>query len=130
NQGQTDAQIRFLAHGAGVDVFLRATDAVIVLPGPKATSAVLRMQLVGGNAAPTMLGVDKQSGVVSYYLGNDAANWHAGLPTYAQVEYQNVYPGVDQRYYGRGGQLEYDFDLAPGADPTAIQLAFTGADRL
>src|SRR5437762_6823768 len=31
NQGQIDAQVRFLARGAGVDVFLRATDAVIVL---------------------------------------------------------------------------------------------------
>jgi len=35
-----------------------------------------------------------------------------------------VYPGVDLVYYGNPGQLEYDFVVAPGADPAVIRLAF------
>jgi hypothetical protein len=33
-------------------------------------------------------------------------------------------------YYGRQQQLEYEFIVAPGADPRVITLAFQGADRL
>jgi hypothetical protein len=39
------------------------------------------------------------------------------------VQYQGIYPGVDLVYYGNEGQLEYDFIVAPGADPKVISLA-------
>ena len=39
------------------------------------------------------------------------------------MRYQGVYPGVDLVYYGtQGGELEYDFVVAPGANPKAIAL--------
>ena len=40
------------------------------------------------------------------------------------MQYAGVYPGIDLVYYGNQHQLEYDFDVAPGADPTAITLSF------
>ena len=52
------------------------------------------------------------------------------MPGYARVRYREVYPGVDQVWYGNAGQLEYDFVVAPGADPRAIVLRFEGADRM
>jgi hypothetical protein len=152
NQGQTDAQVAFLAHGPGYSLFLTPTEAVMVLEQPSEefkgvagaagvwtpgthsvatpASAVLRMQVLGGNAAPQVFGLDELPGKVNYFLGNDLADWHTGIPTYAQVEYRNVYSGIDLLYYGHDGRLEYDFDVAPGADPGAITLAFAGADRL
>jgi len=39
----------------------------------------------------------------------------------------NVYHGVNLVYYGTQGQLEYDFDVAPGVDPSVIRLVFQGA---
>ena len=39
----------------------------------------------------------------------------------------SVYPGIDLVFYGTGRQLEYDFLLAPGADPSGIRLAVRGA---
>jgi hypothetical protein len=49
------------------------------------------------------------------------------VPNYAKVRYQNVYPGVDLVYYGnQGGQLEYDFVAAPGADSAAVHFALSG----
>ena len=58
------------------------------------------------------------------------AHWHTHVPTYAKVRYQAVYPGIDLVYYGNQGQLEFDFIVAPGADPTRIQLGLQGADRV
>jgi hypothetical protein len=46
------------------------------------------------------------------------------------VRYRTVYPGIDVVYYGNPTRLEYDFVLAPGADPRAIRLQFRGAGHL
>src|ERR1700684_2186615 len=58
------------------------------------------------------------------------AKWHTDVPNYARVEYRQAYPGVDVIYYGNRNQLEYDFILAPGADPAAIRMRFSGAGHL
>ena len=48
----------------------------------------------------------------------------------ARVQYQDVYPGIDLVYYGNQRQLEYDFVVSPGADPSSIALGFRGAEQL
>ncbi|MGD0222420.1 MAG: SBBP repeat-containing protein [Terriglobia bacterium] len=91
---------------------------------------VMRMRLVGGNTKGRAVGLDKLPGRSNYFIGNDPKKWRTNVPTYAQVTYQGVYPGIDLVYYGNQGELEYDFVVAPGADPSRIQLAFDGADQL
>jgi len=77
-----------------------------------------------------VIGQEKLPGKVNYLKGKDPSQWRTGVPTYAKVKYEAVYPGVDLVYYGNQRQLEYDFVLAPGADPDALTLSFEGADRL
>ena len=76
-----------------------------------------------------MTGLDELPGKSNYFIGNDPAKWRTNVPTYAKVRYENVYPGIDLVYYGNQRQLEYDFVVAPGADPRAIRLAFQSRDR-
>jgi len=147
NQGQTDGHVKFLSRGSGYNLFLTSTEAVLALskPGgkvsafshrptakteqPESTSgAVLRMKLTGANSASRIEGLQKLPGTVNYFIGKDPAKWHTNIPTYAKVRYQKVYPGVDLIYYGNQRQIEYDFVVAPGADPRAVQLLFEGAD--
>ncbi len=91
------------------------------------TSAVLRMKLLGANPAAEISGLKQLPGTSNYFIGNDPKKWRTAVPNYAKVRYQDVYPGVDLVYYGNQRQLEYDFVVAPGADPRAIKLDFTGA---
>jgi beta-propeller repeat-containing protein len=49
---------------------------------------------------------------------------------YDKIRYHNIYPGTDLVYYGNQQQIEYDFVVAPGADPDAIKLDFDGASRI
>src|SRR2546425_11337089 len=84
---------------------------------------VMRMKLVGANRAATVTGLDRLPGMSNYFIGNDPTKWRKDVPTYARVKYKGVYPGVDLVYYGNQRQLEYDFVVAPGADPKAIALA-------
>ena len=66
-------------------------------------------------------------GRAANFIGSDPSKWHHDIPQFARVQYQAVYPGVDLVYYGTEGQLEYDFRVASGADPSQIALNFTGA---
>jgi hypothetical protein len=139
NQGQTAPQVKFLARGAGYGLFLTADEAVLELqqpvpsprtatamPQPKANS-VVRMRLEGANSSALVSGTSPLPGKSNYFIGNDRSKWRSGIPQFARVQYQAVYPGVDLVYYGNQGQLEYDFRVAPGADPKQIALSFTGA---
>jgi hypothetical protein len=133
NQGQSDAQVKFLARGAGYGLFLTKDAAVLSLQhasNGKLDGAVLRMDLVGSKGASAIAGTDLLPGSSSYFIGNDPSKWHSHIPQFAQVRYSAVYPGIDLIYYGKQGQLEYDFRVAPGSDPSQVKLHFSGAENL
>lgn len=131
NQGQTDAEARFVSRGHGYALFLTPAEAVLTLHGGGSQqSAVLRMRLVGANPEPRISGADPLGGTVSYFHGNKPEHWQVGLPLFEKVSYSNIYPGIDLLYYGNQQQLEYDFVVSPGADPQRIELAFEGADAI
>jgi len=151
NQGQVDEQVTFLARGKGYRLFLTPSESVLVLqqrepttetaqrgrgeptarPEPAAIKqAVVRMKLEGANPAPAIEGTDRLPGIVNYFIGNDPAKWRTNIPTYAKVQYHDAYPGIDLAYYGNQGTVEYDFIVAPGADPDQIRLAFEGASAM
>lgn len=126
NLGQTDARVKFISHGSGYTIFLSPTSATVALHRPKG-SAVVRMDLLGANANTPMEPQEKLPGISNYIMGSTRANWPTSVPTYARTFSQNVYPGIALAYYGAQGQLEYDFILAPQADPSKIRLHFQGA---
>ena len=95
-----------------------------------AMSDLVRMRLAGANSELNPVGTEPLQGIANYIVGNDPAKWHTSVPTFARVRYASVYPGVDLVYYGNQRQLEYDFVVAPGADPKPIQLHFDGAKAL
>jgi hypothetical protein len=142
NQGQTAPQVKFLARGTGCGLFLTADEAVLDLHrgvstqhsavSPQLNSqskadAVIRMRLDGANTLAHVSGASPLPGKSNYFIGNDPSQWHHDIPQFARVEYKSVYPGVDLVYYGDQGQLEYDFRVAPGADPNQIAMSFNGA---
>jgi photosystem II stability/assembly factor-like uncharacterized protein len=88
------------------------------------------MSVVGGNANPQVTGVEEASGKSNYFLGKDPKKWRTGMRNYSKVKYSQIYPGVDLVYHCRAQQLEYDFVVAPGADPKNIRMEFKGAVKL
>jgi uncharacterized repeat protein (TIGR01451 family) len=146
NLGQTDPQVKFLARGSGYGLFLTGDEAVLALQhsavstqhsedrsprsavsSQQASGSVIRMRLLGANSSARVAGASPLPGKSHYFIGNDPSRWRRGIPQFARVEYRAVYPGVDLVYYGDQGQLEYDFRVAPSADPNQIALRFDGA---
>jgi hypothetical protein len=85
------------------------------------------MRLVGANVKATVTAAEELPGKSNFFIGNDPKKWRTNVPGYAQVKYEGVCPGVDPVYYGNQRQLEYDFVVAPGADPNQIELSFARA---
>jgi hypothetical protein len=154
---QPQDPVKFVARGDGYELFLsageaiwrfdrpsgfsRATSPVGLYSGadlrrasfgaddPSRLSAVVRMKLLGANPAASILARDELPGRVNYYLGNDPKKWRTNVRSYGKVYYRGVYPGVDLVFYGNRRQPEYDFVVAPGADPGLIKLHYEGAER-
>jgi hypothetical protein len=86
------------------------------------------MRLVGANPNAKVVGLDPLPGKSNYFIGNDPKKWRTNVSQYAKVKYEGIYSGIDLVYYGNPsaeGRVEYDFIVAPGADPKAIRLALT-----
>ncbi len=137
NQGQAASGVKFVAHGQGYGLYLDDAGAMLALPipssgagQPKLTLEAVRMRLVGANPSPQITGADQLPGTSNYFIGNDPKKWHRGIPQFSKVRYRSVYPGIDLVFYGNQGRLEYDFRVAPGADPAQAELQFDGAHKL
>jgi hypothetical protein len=132
NVGQAQRGVRFLARGPGSTLYLSRAEAAIAVAASRSaqgTTDLLRMRLVGANRNPSLGPAQRQPGTVNYLVG-DKADWRRQIPTYGRVTYRGVYHGIDLAYHGSAGQLEYDFDVAPGADPRKITMQMTGARAL
>jgi Bacterial Ig-like domain (group 3)/Beta-propeller repeat len=154
NQGQADAKVKFLSRTGSYSLFLTGDEAVFTLRGkqakkgkgtasavplsakemrasaPEGPGPVLCMKLRHANPAAKITGVDELAGTSNYFIGNDPAKWRTNVPIYAKVKYEGIYSGIDLVYYGNQRQLEYDFIVAPGADPRRIVFDVHGAKRI
>jgi Domain of unknown function DUF11/Beta-propeller repeat len=132
NQGQSAAQVKFQARGSGYGLYLTGNEAVLALraSGAGTRDSVIRMFPDHANSAPTVEGQDQLHGKSNYFIGSDPTQWHRNVPQFERVRYRDVYPGIDLVYYGIQGKLEYDFEVAPGADSKQIALRFQGAKML
>ena len=146
NRGQTDARVKFLARSSGYTLFMTPTETFFAgakTSGPRASlttamaepdneagSAVLRMKLLESNPGPEISGIKELPGKVNYLIGNDPQKWHTSIPLYEEVRSREVYPGIDLVFHGDEQRLEYDFQVAPGADPRRIRFKVTGAEKI
>jgi uncharacterized protein (TIGR03437 family) len=140
-EAQVDSS-RFVARGHGYNVAVTATEVELRLTKPAdaiphvisnreaGRSANIKMRLVNANPAPRIEALQALDGRISYLIGNDAKAWRTGVRAYAKLKHEAIYPGVDLVLYGNGRQMEYDFVIAPGADPRQIKLTFDGAEKI
>src|ERR1700722_15899777 len=151
NLGQLPSSVKFLAHGRGYVLALLPDEAVLSLSSPilpalapqphkaislptgedlPATESRLQFKLAGANSNPAISASQQIPERSFSYFGNDSQKWQSRIPNYGRVSYRDIYPGVDLIYYGKEGRLEYDFVVAPGADPKMILLEVQGARKM
>ncbi len=124
------AGTEFLSRGSGYQFLISAGGAQIALRNGADRPDVARMSFVGENARAAVHGDGELAGKINYLIGNDSSKWQTGLPTFSRVQVSNAYPGINLVFHGNQQQLEYDFDVAPGANPSAIKIHFDGTDKI
>ncbi len=139
NRGQADPSVEFLSRGPGYSLFLTQSSAFLSIPRPLAPSSdqpaanrfsLLELNFVGSNRHSSAEGLVLQPNRSNYFLGNRADQQHSDVPNYARVRYPSVYPGIDLVFHGDPSHLEFDLNLAPGADPRRIRFRLHGAKKL
>jgi hypothetical protein len=155
NQGQTDEQVKFISRGRGYTLFLTASESVLVLRKAQRYQSkqrwdslkerkleklekgyqqdvqpVVRIKVEGTNATARVVGMEEMPGKSNYFIGSDPTKWRTNVPHYAKVKYEELYPGIDLVYYGNQQQLEYDFIIKAGADPSVIAFKLEGAEKM
>ena len=148
NVGQSDPRVRYLSHGRNSTLFIAGDEAVLSLAAPRpalnreslskslksssrsAGPDVLTIHFLGSNGATRVEGSGRLRGRVNYFIGNDPKRWHRNVPTWRAIVARDVWPSANIRYHGEGGQLEFDIELKPGADASAVRLGIEGASSI
>jgi fibronectin type 3 domain-containing protein/photosystem II stability/assembly factor-like uncharacterized protein len=154
NHGQFNEEVRFFVRGSVYNLFLTTHEIILVShPTPPSDknrftreksepgrerpewkgqieSSVIRIRFVGVNQESQLRGLEEKTSRVNYLYGSNPSKWHYGVPTYARVRYEAIYPGIDLVFYGNDGHLEYDIVVSPGGDPELVQLELEGADKI
>ncbi|MEQ1643084.1 MAG: SBBP repeat-containing protein, partial [Pyrinomonadaceae bacterium] len=156
NRGQKDGRVRYFSRGAGMEMFLTATEAVYVirsreskvesleskayplrnraldsrLPTRDSKAVAIYMRLAGANPGANFVPSEKLGHETNYLIGNESA-WRTGVPNFGRVTAENIYNGIDMVWKGREqGGIQYDFVLAANTDANQIEWEIEGADNV
>jgi PKD repeat protein len=128
NLGQATDSVSFVAVGTSYAIGLAADHAALALSGEEASAgAGALIEWVGANDAPVLRALELLPGTSNYLTAGGSIT---GVPHYGRVRYESIYDGIDLEYYGRQGQLEYDWIVRPGADVSDIAVRFRGVDAI
>ncbi|HYA16554.1 MAG TPA: hypothetical protein VEF06_03765, partial [Bryobacteraceae bacterium] len=123
NQGQADSAVRYVGNGPEFKAWFRK-DGVILQQRETAVHVTFAGASLMKN--PSIVPADPIGATASYFHGNDAAGWQKGLPLYASLHYEGVWPGIEVNYKAIDGRVKAEYLVAPGARAGEIELHFDG----
>lgn len=128
NRGQAAKPVRYFSRGPRhhVEIFDDGIALASFHEGNGAATSA-RLSFAGIDAAGSFKASEPGPGVANYLTGSDAGTWIRAVPRYRQLRRADLYPGIDLVYYSRGGELEFDLVVKPGADPSRIRMEIGGA---
>lgn len=148
NEGQWVEPFLYKGIASGADIYLEKTGVTYVV-GAAANTGLMhaykenelkerpvlkyhayRMKWIGANENAKTVTNKKQSFYHNYYLGNDAKRWKANIGVFGNVDYEEIYQGINLHLSSEKGNLKYDFIVKPGGNPDEIRIAYEGLDGI
>lgn len=151
NVGQFDERVHFQGHSGGMTLFLTKDALWVSLTEPSPQSdpiteaerldAVeagseagrqvnLKLSFVGANRHPRLEPFGPLDTRVSYFTGDDPANWRTSVPAWGGVRYVDIYPGIDLEVTSRNRQLTQRLVVREHSSLQNVRLRVEGADSL
>jgi hypothetical protein len=119
----------FEAHGLRYGVRIEPGKASVRL-GRTAHRADVDIEYLHRNPRASLHAEQPMPARASEFIGNDRSRWRNNIPTYARVVEDSLYPGIKLNYHGSATGLEYDFLVAPHANPASIRMRVDGIETL
>lgn len=130
NVGQHTPEVQFEARGMGGTLWFSREQVQMALPGEGDSVVTAGLRFEAANAGQQINGSEQTAGLVNYFIGADPQAWHTNIPTFAGVDYQQLYAGIDLHFDGLEGTLKGTYTVAGGTDPAAIRWHYDGAAQV
>lgn len=132
--GQIDSDTKYFTRGNGYALYFSPQEVVMVLRNQSGGKSIsfshLKIQFIGSKNDSSINGEEELETKSNYLIGNNPQQWRTNISNFAKVSYEGLYPGINAVFYGSQEQLEYDFCVAPGANPKDVCLHIEGAQKL
>jgi len=116
-------------NGRGVEDSLNPI-AIFETPVPiKYRRIIFKQEFVGANRVQPE-GRHRLSWNSNFFYGNDSSKWCTNVPNYREIYYENLYEGIDLRYYQIENGLKYDLIVHPEGDIKQIRIRYKGVENL
>lgn len=148
NNGQLTPEIKFSLETPGSNLYLRgdgfsyhlydyasfAAQIKAQHDGQKTTTNPIQNHLVHqtflkSNASGISKRKKSQT-VFNYLYGDDPAHWGQHVKSYSEIYYDELYKGIDLRYFTKNQQVKYELIVEPWNNPNQIQMSYQGATGL
>jgi len=91
---------------------------------------VYEVQFLGCNEEVSIKAFDRQRTYYNYFLGHDESRWAGHCHAFSKIERQDLYNGIDFKFYSTGYSMKYDFIVHPNADVSQIKMQYDFADKV
>lgn len=87
-------------------------------------------KFIGANEDADLVKKNASSEYYNFFKGNDKSKWATNVKAYRELVYVDFYQGIDLKFFEHEGQLKYEYEVEPNADPSQIQFKYYGAKKV
>ncbi|MFT7670744.1 MAG: hypothetical protein ACI8X5_003455 [Planctomycetota bacterium] len=136
NQGQWSMEYRYRLGRGPISAVLLSNGFALQLIDPVAArlnqkrAAGLRFEFESEVDCSGPIGRERASGYYNFFVGEEESLWRSHVPAWQQIEYRDVWHGIDVVLHEGEGLFEYDLLVAPGADLSTASIRISGANSM
>ena len=135
NNGQLPSSVAYYVVGSDKTLYFTQDGVTISVWGDDPSTSQLetrwniRLDFISPMKVCIPHGREERDATVSHFSGAGVGASRTSR-VYAEIVYENLWPGIDLIWSGSEGTIKHEFRVAPGADPKQVVLAYRGVTEV
>ncbi len=96
----------------------------------KFSGHTVKTTFLNSNSGHSYKELSPSAHVENYFLGNDSTKWVSNLKLYNEINYVDLYNGINLNLYQHQQTLKYDIVVQPSADINEYKVLYSGQDSI